>query len=545
MEDKVKLGISVDNSGTQQVTASVKSYKQQLREAVIEAQKLSSIDMGSKEALAAQKRVAVLKEEISDLNERVDALSPEKKFAAFAQVGAGIAGGFAAAQGAAALFGGESKNLEKSLLKVQGALAFAQGLNQVMSLGDAFKNVKSVITGGVIPSLFTMKGALIATGVGAFAVALGLIIANFDKIVNAIENAFPGFKELTGMIDTNTDALEANIEANKKAQETFKKVIDIRLAMVKDLEEREIKVLKEQARRDQADADRAGGNAMLKQSIEQKLQFDIAEVEEKYRKERLEKDKAAAAKRKALRDQEYKNYLDYIQRLRSADSQEAQAKTQQSRDEYNQAKEKSEKEIALVEDLRARSFASVEDEKVSFDERGKMLKQYLQNGLITKQEFDTEEEKLETAKRDYKIECLQAVGGVMDGLMALAGDNAEAGKALAATSSIISTLAGFAKCFEQGGVVGFITGAAVLIAGFGAVTKILNTKVPNVGQSKSFSAPSVTPPTFSAHSQKVEGSGDVKAGSTQQNTPQRVYVLESDITKSQNKVSVAESRSKF
>ena len=75
-------------------------------------------------------QLANVKDEIDDLNDAIKSSTGAGKFEAFAKVGSAIAGGFAAAQGAMALFGTESEDVEKALLKVQGAMAIAQGVAQ-------------------------------------------------------------------------------------------------------------------------------------------------------------------------------------------------------------------------------------------------------------------------------------------------------------------------------------------------------------------------------------------------------------------------------
>jgi hypothetical protein len=87
-------------------------------------------------------------------------------------LGQGLAGGFAAAQGAMALFGNSSKEVEQALLKVQGAMALLQGLQAIGQLGDAMSAFAAVIKVQVIPALMTMQGAIIATGIGAVVVAV-------------------------------------------------------------------------------------------------------------------------------------------------------------------------------------------------------------------------------------------------------------------------------------------------------------------------------------------------------------------------------------
>lgn len=130
-----------------ELTGSVKSLKDQVKEAQKEAQ-LLSVQFGdtSAEAVAAQKKLAGLKDELTDFNERIRALDPGNKFKAIGDTVQGLAGGFSAAQGAAALFGGTSEELEKTMVKLQGALALSQGIDQIRGLDDAFGNLKLVAT---------------------------------------------------------------------------------------------------------------------------------------------------------------------------------------------------------------------------------------------------------------------------------------------------------------------------------------------------------------------------------------------------------------
>ena len=191
MEQELVLDVKVKNQ----------SLKQQLREAVLEAQALQErFGATSKEAVNAAKRVANIKEEISDMNQVFKVFNPEEKFNAVIGVAQGIAGGFQAVTGAMQLFGTESKEVEKALLKVQAASAFAEGLNNIRSLGDSFGNLKLLIMDGV-RSLGTLKGALIATGVGAFAVAVGAIVTNWKEFVSYIDKTFPALGGIEKLFD--------------------------------------------------------------------------------------------------------------------------------------------------------------------------------------------------------------------------------------------------------------------------------------------------------------------------------------------------------
>ena len=115
------------------------------------------------------------------------------------------ASGFAAVQGAMALFGTENEALEESLLKVQGALAIQQGITGLtqaykeLSIGTKLASVAQAgfafVTGGASTALKLFRLALVSTGIGAIVVGLGLLIANFDKVKESVTNVTKSFKE--------------------------------------------------------------------------------------------------------------------------------------------------------------------------------------------------------------------------------------------------------------------------------------------------------------------------------------------------------------
>ena len=139
----------------------------------------------SDQAFAAAKKVAELKDKIQDARETADLFDPGKKFQAFVDVGATIAAGFSAVQGAMALVGTESEDVQRALLKVQGAMAFAQGLGQLRQFGESWDRMIGIVkkaTAGV--SAFGK--ALMATGIGLFIAAIGTLVAYWDDLKDAI-----------------------------------------------------------------------------------------------------------------------------------------------------------------------------------------------------------------------------------------------------------------------------------------------------------------------------------------------------------------------
>jgi hypothetical protein len=245
----------------------VKSIRAQIKEANAELIKAQTIYGDySKEALKAAKTVAGLKDRVQEAKETSDLFDPGKRFQALSGTISAVAGGFAAVQGAMALFGKENKQIEEALLKVNAAMALSQGLSTIRDAQKDFERLGSIIkttttfqnlnnaatkTAAVVQKAFgvsvdstskgfnVLKGAIVATGIGALVVALGLVINNFDKISNWIKSSplgslakgvgalveqFTDFVGITSEADRNLAKLSA---ANKKANEDIANRIKI------------------------------------------------------------------------------------------------------------------------------------------------------------------------------------------------------------------------------------------------------------------------------------------------------------------------------
>jgi len=164
---------------------SFKSIKTQIREATQEAVRLAQqFGEFSPEATRAAQRVAELKDEMEDFQQKVQALNPDK-FNRINTIAKGVANGFQAAQGAMALFGAESEDVQKALLKVQGAMALAQGLE---GLGEAGKQLKSLGMRGIeaFKGMTTASKVFMATGLGLLLTGLATVAAYWDDIKIAL-----------------------------------------------------------------------------------------------------------------------------------------------------------------------------------------------------------------------------------------------------------------------------------------------------------------------------------------------------------------------
>jgi hypothetical protein len=197
-----------------------KAYKEALNELL----KLQNTAGATADEIArAAQKAADLKDRLGDANSTIDAFNPDKKFQAFGQALAGVAGGFAAAQGALALFGVESENVQKQLLKVQGALALSEGLNTVLDSVQGFKNLANVIKTNVINAFTTLKGAITATGIGLLAVAVAYLIGNWEVLTQRLITSFPVIAKIADGIGRITNSITDFIGITKEEDRVYEK----------------------------------------------------------------------------------------------------------------------------------------------------------------------------------------------------------------------------------------------------------------------------------------------------------------------------------
>ena len=172
-----------------------------------------------------------------------DSIEPLKaKFESVQKVAAGVASGFAAFQGVVALMGVENEKLEKTFIKLQAAVAIAQGIGGLGDLVEGVSQAKVAFSKAItsvktfITSLKGIKLAIASTGIGALVVAVGMLVEHFwsmadaedkvaeneKKIENAASNAQKKIKEMK-------DELEQTSTASKLAlnQELLKKLNEV------------------------------------------------------------------------------------------------------------------------------------------------------------------------------------------------------------------------------------------------------------------------------------------------------------------------------
>jgi hypothetical protein len=207
MADKeVAIKINVDaDGGAKSLSELKKEFK--------ETQKtLEGLTIGTKEYVNTLQRLGGIKDEIGDLNDTIKTFNPEGKVQAFGNVMGGVASGIQGAVGAMALFGVESEETQKMLLKVQAASAFADGIKGVIGLGDSFKNLQLVLGKTVLGQKLVTAGqwlwnaAISANPIGLIIIALAALVTGIGYFIGSTNNA-----------EAAQDRLNKKLEAENKA----------------------------------------------------------------------------------------------------------------------------------------------------------------------------------------------------------------------------------------------------------------------------------------------------------------------------------------
>ena len=218
MEKKV-VQLELETTGFDQVEQQTKSIKAQLREAQAAVVSLSEkFGETSKEAIQAAKRAAQLKDAIGEAKDLTDSFNPDGKFNALTRSIGGALDGFSAFQGSLGLIGVESEDTEKMILKVQSAMALSQGIQGLLEARDSFKKLGAVIT----DTFKGIKGALLASGIGAFVVLLGTVVAYWDEISESIGLASAGQKAYNKTLEQYTAGAKEAIQSTQKVGTSFK-----------------------------------------------------------------------------------------------------------------------------------------------------------------------------------------------------------------------------------------------------------------------------------------------------------------------------------
>jgi hypothetical protein len=259
---------------------------------------------GSKAFTDLTIQAAKLEDQIGDTRERVRVLASDTfKFDAAVQGVQAVAGAFAGVQGAIALFGGESEEVNKALLKVQASLALVAAAQEFANLvtgqGALKLAVQSIATtvysaattaatatttafGVAVNTTSTsfkvLRGAIIASGIGLIIVGVALAIEAFNNLNKSTEEQIKNQNRLAKAGEDAQkqlgDATLKRLVAEGKVSEDAARRIEIRNEATKKQNENRLAFAKELNRLEKERQEAEGDSVRLVGIFRQKEQAE-------------------------------------------------------------------------------------------------------------------------------------------------------------------------------------------------------------------------------------------------------------------------------
>ena len=366
------------NIDVQVQTKSLQDLEQELEE--INAQ-LKQVPVGSEAFQELATQAQQVTKELNGVNAEVEGFTLEKKVRASQGAVTALAGGLEATVGSLGLIGIESEVFGEFEEKAISAIAAGRGFIDIadgaaiMAENINLATIKSKIFG------ITTKQAIIATGIGAFVVALGVVVANFDKINKGVSNFINQSEGLSRVVDTVKKGFDTLLDTFRPVLEFFnilpdaaeranKQAIKTNDELITSLE-REIKV-----------AEASGKSA--EEIYNLKLQLTNAELdnlkrneadkEEIYEKE-TELLALTAAEQKRVSDERIAEQ----QKLTEEEKAESERRIQQAEEEAKRKEEAEKNRVKSIEDIllsfreKERDIqAETELEKINLEEERKL-----------------------------------------------------------------------------------------------------------------------------------------------------------------------------
>ena len=200
-------------------------------------------DTTSAEFRKIQGEAAALKQSVIAVDMALDGMAMTTSQRLSGALG-GVAGGFAAAQGAMASFGGESEAVNQAILKVQAAMALTQGVDAVRQAVPAFTALKTSVM-GAFQGMTTASKAFALTGIGLVITLIAGAVAAFSSFQKSTDQILAENKKLMKSFDDTTAAIE-----RQKSQIESNTDYNLRYAQALGKSEEEIAKIRDKGRKD-------------------------------------------------------------------------------------------------------------------------------------------------------------------------------------------------------------------------------------------------------------------------------------------------------
>lgn len=270
------------------LTASIGELEDQLYQMALEGKK------GTEEFNLLAQEAGRLKKTLQQVDLEVDGLSMTTANKLGGALG-GVTAGFELVQGAMGAMGAESEKVQEALLKVQSAMAMAQGVQGLKESAASFKALGASAS-AAFQGMSNGAKVFAATGIGLLVTAVAYLVANFDDLKSSFSSVNERQKALNSTMDSYTNAAtDATVKTNEvkiafdlakkgviSKGEALKKYNDTlggTFGTAKDLNEAERLFIAKTDAYIQATALRAQADAILKMAAEKKVKAMLADID--------------------------------------------------------------------------------------------------------------------------------------------------------------------------------------------------------------------------------------------------------------------------
>lgn len=303
----------------------------------------------------AIKQAGELKDRLADLQTQINAAANDgRNMQTALQVGQGVAAGYAVAQGAMALFGSESKDLQKTLVKLQAVQAVLAGLEEIRAIleKESLVRIKAKLVWDKvkIASEYAYTTA-IGTSTGA------LKLARLAMLALPIVAIIAGIVAIAGAMGAFGNATE---EATEKQKAFEKEQRRMHAYGAKILQEDYDRAKKDSENRMELHKARGLSDDELRIKERENLEFRLNML-----KYATTKNREQVAEMRAIKQQLLVNEAQYQTDLRDKEEQSAEErkKNREKRDAERLAKEKTdaEKRLELSRTIEDLMIANIQD----------------------------------------------------------------------------------------------------------------------------------------------------------------------------------------
>jgi hypothetical protein len=584
-----QLSISINLNGTEQVVTSIGQVKKALKEAEFQALALEEqFGAGSPQVIALRKNIELLRDKVGDAADATKSFAEGGLFTTAGKALAGVAGGFSAIQGAIGLVGVESKDLEKTLLKVQSAMALSQGIESVIQAKDSFVNLGNKIKdssafikanelatkgaalatrlfGGAVDttavSFKVLKGAIAATGIGLLVVAIGFLVEKLMTMGKSSKEAADKQKELNKELANTTKEVvkqsEKFIESDTKLKVARAKLAGASEKELLEIEKQGINAKIEVRQRNYEDllkTDKIAASDLAQQNADAQDEIILADLAFQQKQKELREE--ANKKKKEEEEAEDKRILEGKEKARKAGFDfDMLVLDKQEKDKEEKAKKDKEDEEADNAAMEAIGEKNEKELNAQIEANNKkILAQKEYNKLVIEAEQEVQDAKFGVASAGLNL------------LGSLVGQNEKIGnaifvadKALAVAKIITNTIgeiSGYALANSKFGVAGGVLTAKMALgaklraaAGIATIAATTISKFKGGSTSSNFgsggaistSGVPIVPQQNQTQTTNISQQSINDLG----NQAIKAYVVETDVTSSQQRIAAIQQRARF